>query len=90
MWNRISNGVSTTNNNKVSFYLAPGAALSGGLRSCSAPTRMDMPGDGDEVNYDQKRVDVFHVTSLSNVIIVVEFKIYSSQRWSRTSHSDKY
>ena len=58
--------------------LAPVAVLPGGLRPCSAPTRMDMPGDGDEVNYDQKRVDVFHVTSLSNVIIVVEFKIYSS------------
>ena len=35
-------------------------------------------GDSGEVNYDRKWVDVFHVTSLSNVIIVVEFKIYSS------------
>ena len=78
MWNRNSNGVSTANDNKVSFYLAPVAALPGGLRPCSAPTRMDMPGDGDEVNYDRKRVDAFHVTSLSNVIIVAEFKISSS------------
>ena len=78
MWNRNWNGVSTANNNKVSFYLAPVAALPGGLRPCSAPMRMDMPGDGDGVNYDPKRVDVFHVTSLSNVIILVEFKIYSS------------
>ena len=78
MWNQNSNGVSTTNSNKVSFYLVPVAALPGGLRSCSAPTCMDMPGDGDEVNYDLKVVHVFHVTSLSNVIIVVEFKIYSS------------
>ena len=35
MWNRNSNGVSTTNNNKVSFNFAPVAALPGGLRPCS-------------------------------------------------------
>ena len=50
MWNRNSNGVSTTYNNKVSFYLAPVAALPGGHRPCSAPTRINLPGDGDEVN----------------------------------------
>ena len=66
MWNQNSNGVSTTNNNKVSFYLAPVAPLPGGLQPSSAPTCMDMPGDGDDVNYDRKRVHVFHVTSLLN------------------------
>ena len=73
MWNQNLKGVSKTNSNKVSFYLAPVAALSAKLRPCSVPTHMDMPGDGDEVNYN-----LFHVTSLSNVIIVLEFKIYSS------------
>ena len=55
-----------------------GGSIYTGSLPCSAPTRMDMPGDGDEVIYDRKRVDVFHFTSLWNVIIVVEFKIYSS------------
>ena len=78
MWNQNSNGVSKINSNKVSFYLAPVAVLPGGLRPCSEPRCMDMPGDGDVVNYELKLVDLFHVTSLSNVITVIEFKIYSS------------
>ena len=53
------------------------AVFRGGFWPCSVLTRMDMPGDGDEVNYNLKVVDLFHVASLSNVIIVGEFKIYS-------------
>ena len=89
MWNENSNGISTTNSDKVSFYLAPLAVLLGELRAWSAPTRMNMPGEGDEVNYDLKVVVVFHVTSLSNVIIV-EYARSIRHNVGKISHTDKY
>ena len=63
---------------KLAFILRV-AALPGGLRPCSAPTRMDMPGDGDEVTRIGVKYFLMYLSQVQVLFHICKYKFKYSE-----------